>query len=230
MCRDLRYNELHSLDADRFKGLLLLQRLSLSDNRLVTIDRNAFAGLASLQRLDLANNNLSLADDPPFTELLALRELNLTNNSISLLSANKLTGLRDSLRSISMLDNPLRIVVLDTFRSLRNLEALQLSSVELVCDCGLIDFVSWFKQFASTPLSDSKRLLDVVALCGFPDALRGLNVFDLSVDELRCDSVTRPTLIREPESEVKAVRFRNLTLECVAQVRTSPLNMPHFLF
>jgi len=78
----LHNNQLKSIDAITFKGLIFLKWLYLDSNQIASIDSLTFNELKSLERLYLQNNKLTSIESNTFKSLSSLERLTLFNNNV----------------------------------------------------------------------------------------------------------------------------------------------------
>ncbi|KAK1120139.1 hypothetical protein K0M31_012863 [Melipona bicolor] len=78
---------LHKLGAQRFNGLFMLNRLTLSGNAIVSLDSFAFRDCSNLKGLHLSGNELTPAQDAP-RDFALLKTLDHGENRSSLYSSS----------------------------------------------------------------------------------------------------------------------------------------------
>ncbi|XP_053547651.1 leucine-rich repeat transmembrane neuronal protein 3-like [Bombina bombina] len=121
----LRYNSLHFLKYNQFKGLNQLTWLYLDHNHISTIDENAFSGIRRLKELILSSNRISHILNNTFRPITNLRNLDISYNILHSLRPDQFKGLR-KLQSLHLRSNLLRIIPVRIFQDCRNLELLDL--------------------------------------------------------------------------------------------------------
>ncbi|XP_063289629.1 leucine-rich repeat transmembrane neuronal protein 3 [Pelobates fuscus] len=121
----LRYNSLHVLKYNQFKGLNQLTWLYLDHNHISDIDENSFNGIRRLKELVLSSNRISLILNNTFRPVTNLRNLDLSYNIIQTLRLGQFKGLR-KLQSLHLRSNLLRTIPVRIFQDCRNLELLDL--------------------------------------------------------------------------------------------------------
>ncbi|KAG8435251.1 hypothetical protein GDO86_013267 [Hymenochirus boettgeri] len=121
----LRYNSLHLLKFNQFKGLNQLTWLYLDHNHISSIDENAFNGIRRLKELILSSNRISRLWNSTFRPVTNLRNLDLSYNTLQTLSPGHFKGLR-KLQSLHIRSNLLRTIPVRIFQDCRNLELLDL--------------------------------------------------------------------------------------------------------
>ncbi|KAM4635918.1 leucine-rich repeat transmembrane neuronal protein 3 [Discoglossus pictus] len=121
----LRYNSLHFLKYNQFKGLNQLTWLYLDHNHISTIDENAFSGIRRLKELILSSNRISHILNNTFRPITNLRNLDVSYNILHILGPEQFKGLR-KLQSLHLRSNLLRTIPVRIFQDCRNLELLDL--------------------------------------------------------------------------------------------------------
>ncbi|KAM8924630.1 leucine-rich repeat transmembrane neuronal protein 3 [Pelodytes ibericus] len=121
----LRYNSLHILKHNQFKGLNQLTWLYVDHNHISDIDENAFNGIRRLKELVLSSNRISHILNNTFRPVTNLRNLDLSYNIMQTLRPGQFKGLR-KLQSLHLRSNLLRTVPVRIFQDCRNLELLDL--------------------------------------------------------------------------------------------------------
>ncbi|OCT71792.1 leucine-rich repeat transmembrane neuronal protein 3 [Xenopus laevis] len=121
----LRYNSLHLLRSNQFKGLNQLTWLYLDHNHISSIDENAFNGIRRLKELILSSNRISHLLNNTFRPVTNLRNLDLSYNILQTLGPGHFKGLR-KLQSLHIRSNLLRTIPIRIFQDCRNLEILDL--------------------------------------------------------------------------------------------------------
>ena len=125
------FNEnISTLKANDFSGMIALQDLILTFNSLTTLPDNVFSGLTALEELSLNFNDLSTLDADAFSELTALKKLYLSNNDLSSLNANIFSNL-SALEILYLHDNDLSTLDANIFSNLSALKELSLSRNDL---------------------------------------------------------------------------------------------------
>ncbi|XP_069466735.1 leucine-rich repeat transmembrane neuronal protein 3 [Ambystoma mexicanum] len=121
----LRYNSLHTLKCDQFKGLNQLTWLYLDHNHISNINENAFNGVYRIKELILSSNKLSYFINNTFRSMTNIRNLDLSYNQLQSLGSEQFSGLR-KLQSLHLRSNLLRTLPVRIFQDCRNLELLDL--------------------------------------------------------------------------------------------------------
>ncbi|XP_058047387.1 leucine-rich repeats and immunoglobulin-like domains protein 3 isoform X6 [Ahaetulla prasina] len=177
---DLTYNNLAKLEDSNFVGLSLLVRLDIGNNKVSYIADGAFRGLSSLQILDLKNNEISWTIEDmngAFSGLDKLRWLLLQGNRIRSITKKAFSGL-DALEHLDLSNNAIMSIQGNTFLQMKNLKELYINTSRLLCDCQL----KWLPEW----LIDNKFQTFVNATCAHPQALKGRNVFSVSLEGFVC--------------------------------------------
>ncbi|KAM4703936.1 leucine-rich repeat transmembrane neuronal protein 3 [Rhinophrynus dorsalis] len=121
----LRYNSLHLLKHNQFKGLNQLTWLYIDHNHISNIDENAFNGIRRLKELILSSNRITHLLNNTFRPVTNLRNLDLSYNTLQTLKPGHFKGLR-KLQSLHLRSNLLRTIPVRIFQDCRNLELLDL--------------------------------------------------------------------------------------------------------
>ncbi|XP_058047386.1 leucine-rich repeats and immunoglobulin-like domains protein 3 isoform X5 [Ahaetulla prasina] len=206
---DLTYNNLAKLEDSNFVGLSLLVRLDIGNNKVSYIADGAFRGLSSLQILDLKNNEISWTIEDmngAFSGLDKLRWLLLQGNRIRSITKKAFSGL-DALEHLDLSNNAIMSIQGNTFLQMKNLKELYINTSRLLCDCQL----KWLPEW----LIDNKFQTFVNATCAHPQALKGRNVFSVSLEGFVCDDFPKPQITVQPETQ-SAIKGSNLSFICSA--------------
>ncbi|KAM3832310.1 leucine-rich repeats and immunoglobulin-like domains protein 3 isoform 2-T2 [Vipera latastei] len=206
---DLTYNNLAKLEDSSFVGLSLLVRLNIGNNKVSYIADCAFQGLSSLQTLDLKNNEISWTIEDmngAFSGLDKLRWLLLQGNRIRSITKKAFSGL-DALEHLDLSNNAIMSIQGNTFLQMKNLKELYINTSSLLCDCQL----KWLPEW----LIDNTFQTFVNATCAHPQALKGRNVFAVSLEGFVCDDFPKPQITVQPETQ-SAIKGSNLSFVCSA--------------
>ncbi|XP_070802848.1 leucine-rich repeats and immunoglobulin-like domains protein 3 isoform X1 [Pituophis catenifer annectens] len=206
---DLTYNNLAKLEDSNFVGLSLLVRLDIGNNKVSYIADCAFRGLSSLQTLDLKNNEISWTIEDmngAFSGLDKLKWLLLQGNRIRSITKKAFSGL-DALEHLDLSNNAIMSIQGNTFLQMKNLKELYINTSSLLCDCQL----KWLPEW----LIDNKFQSFVNATCAHPQALKGRNVFAVSLEGFVCDDFPKPQITVQPETQ-SAIKGSNLSFICSA--------------
>ncbi|KAH8297409.1 hypothetical protein KR044_011421, partial [Drosophila immigrans] len=122
---ELSNNRLNSLPVGVFKNLTRLKKLSLNYNQL-EIHWSTFRGLLSLQKLQLKANNIRKMQDGIFHVMRNIESIELDHNGIVSLSRQGLFNLT-KLHHLSLSNNSITHIELDTWEFTQSLESLDLS-------------------------------------------------------------------------------------------------------
>ncbi|XP_055929380.1 leucine-rich repeats and immunoglobulin-like domains protein 3 [Argiope bruennichi] len=202
---DMSFNKLQSISSKSFDKLYALKRLILSDNLITYIEEDSFRSLASLQYLELKNNEVSwIIEDTGkvFAGLVRLKYLGIANNKIKSVVKRAFNGL-NRLETLNMTHNEITSIEENAFDDLMHLHELYLNTSSLLCDCNL----AWMpKEFH----------FKAHAVCGYPERLQGISVFEISPTEMVCESSPKPVIIKEPPTKI-TLKGENVTLECQAR-------------
>ena len=123
-------NQLKTLEAGSFSGLISLDNLDLGFNQISSIHPQAFLGLNHLKVLNLCGNRLSNISADWFKSVFDIRELDLSQNLLSVIEANILAPLTN-IYSLNLADNKVRRIDLEAFRGLEKLKMLNLSNNQI---------------------------------------------------------------------------------------------------
>ncbi|XP_036859640.2 adhesion G protein-coupled receptor A2 isoform X2 [Manis javanica] len=128
--------------------------LLLSNNKITGLRNGSFLGLSLLEKLDLRNNVISTVQPGAFLGLGELKRLNISGNIFSSLQPG-------------------------VFDELPVLQAVDLGTEFLTCDCRLRWLLSWARNHS---LQLSER-----TLCAYPKALHAQALSGLQEAQLRCE-------------------------------------------
>lgn len=210
---DLTYNKLETIYSNTFRKLQHLEALLLDHNQLSRIDDGAFQDLGDLVTLEMNGNAIywTMEDmSGAFSGLSKLVKLGLKMNHIKSITKQAFTGLK-RLRQLYLEDNEITTIQDNSFQPLHNLRELRLNSTNLLCDCHIAWLSGWLRSYGFQNT--------VVAVCSYPEHLRGKSIFDISEDQLKCSDqeIPRPMIITSPVSQ-NAYKDENLTLNCTAAI------------
>jgi Leucine-rich repeat (LRR) protein len=82
------YYILEWINSNAFKGLVNLEKISLTSNGLEEIEGDLFEDLPNLKYLDLSYNKLKKIDSNAFEGLKQLEELHLNKNELTVINDN----------------------------------------------------------------------------------------------------------------------------------------------
>ncbi|ETE57888.1 Leucine-rich repeats and immunoglobulin-like domains protein 3, partial [Ophiophagus hannah] len=194
----LDHNNLTEISKGWLYGLLMLQQLHLSQNAISRIRPDAWEFCQKLSELDLTYNNLAKLEDSSFVGLSLLVRLDIGNNKMGL-------PLKKDLKN-----NEISWTIEDmngAFSGLDKLRWLYINTSSLLCDCQL----KWLPEW----LIDNKFQTFVNATCAHPQALKGRDVFAVSLEAFVCDDFPKPQITVQPETQ-SAVKGSNLSFICSA--------------
>ena len=97
------------------------------------------------------------------------------------------------LSTIDLRSNPITEIEFDSFGNQET--GLLVNSTQFLCDCNMFWFAQWLQD-----RGDNRRQSDLPR-CHHPLPLKGVSLYDIDVQQLRCDSNPRPTIISHPESD-----------------------------
>ena len=193
-----------------YSNALLLQRLSLNQNKIRTVNANDFAALkdSRLSKLSLDDTSLTQIDRNAFSPLTRLQSLSLDDNQLKsceflstfrLLSSikldrNQFTSLPDQLsapnniKSFSFKGN--LISTIDDSSPLyiwqkKNYTNLKVYLVNNTIDCCQS---RWFIRFLATSANLVGDALNLT--CATPSSFAGKKLIELHADEMNCAGVT----------------------------------------
>ncbi|RWS28448.1 leucine-rich repeat-containing protein let-4-like protein, partial [Leptotrombidium deliense] len=185
---NLNFNNIESIHAEAFKGLVSLLRLTVYGNKIKSIDSNAFLGIGgNISRINLGANLLPSVPSQSLVNLTTLKKLQLHENKITALQKHEFKGIfvAKSLDVLSLSTNLLRELPEKAFQNLGALNSLDLegnsiSSIHQNAFEGIEDSLEWIT------LGDN-HLLTIPSF-----ALR--NVTKLRQLDLRNNNITRITV------------------------------------
>ncbi len=126
---DLSENAIVAIQENIYNNLTRLERLSFKNNRITHVALNSFQNLLKLSELDLSFNNLQTIDMEVFQIIFDLKLLNLSNNFLNEIDNSRIPK---NLETLSLRNNPLRLVGDKTFLiRKRALKRLDLSNTDL---------------------------------------------------------------------------------------------------
>lgn len=137
--RQLRANSnaIQSISLDAFRGLPLLQNISLADNRLAAFDARVFEAATRLEWLDLSGNAfMSIRPDVAMLRSESLRVLLLARAEISFVSAAMLSAV-PALERLDLSDNLLITLHVDAFARTVGLKELRVVNNPFNCDANM---------------------------------------------------------------------------------------------
>ncbi|PSN57328.1 hypothetical protein C0J52_02121 [Blattella germanica] len=207
---NLSNNDLKAIEKETFKHLGKLQRLHLDNNKITYIAEGAFNSTPSLEVLELNNNRISTSIEDmngAFVGLNRLQKFGLADNNIKSITKRAFAGL-EKLKRLDLSKNNITSVQENAFSSLPDLKELLLNTSSLLCDCKLKWFPVWLEKTTfQTP---------VIALCAYPDWLKGKSVTLVHPGNFTCDDFPNPRIIEDPKTQV-ALKGGNATLHCKAE-------------
>ncbi|XP_032077633.1 leucine-rich repeats and immunoglobulin-like domains protein 3 [Thamnophis elegans] len=202
----LSQNAISRIRPDAWEFCQKLSELDLTYNNLAKLDDSNFVGLSLLVRLDIGNNKVSYIADCAFRGLSSLQTLLLQGNKIRSITKKAFSGL-DALEHLDLSNNAIMSIQGSTFLQMKNLKELHINTSSLLCDCQLKWLPDW--------LIDNKFQTFVNATCAHPQALKGRNVFTVSLEGFVCDDFPKPQITVQPETQ-SAIRGSNLSFICSA--------------
>ncbi|XP_076469744.1 uncharacterized protein LOC143300070 [Babylonia areolata] len=210
---DLTHNQLKTIYTKTFRKLTRLEKLLLDHNRLSRIDDGAFDGLTDLITLEMNDNAIAWTMEDmtgAFTGLQSLIKLGLKMNHIKSITNHAFAGLA-SLQQLHLEDNDITTIQHHSFKPLVNLRELRLNSTNLLCDCHLGWLAGWLRSYGFQN--------SVIAVCSYPQALRGKSIFDVPAKAFKCNDleISKPVILSSPQSQ-NAYKGQNMTLTCSAAV------------
>ncbi|XP_049783690.1 leucine-rich repeats and immunoglobulin-like domains protein 3 [Schistocerca cancellata] len=208
---DLSQNRLQAVTKGMFEQLTRLQVLRLNGNIIEYIADGAFDGLISLEVLELSSNRIAwtVEDDyidGVYSSLRQLTELSLCSNEIKTINKKAFIGL-DRITRLDLRNNSIVSIQENSFSALQHLKEVRMNTSDMLCDCKMKWFAIWLKQFSVNK--------SVMAVCAFPERLRGVPVLQVSINDFTCDEFPKPNIIESPQSLV-ALKGDNITLHCKA--------------
>ncbi|EAA07066.3 AGAP010636-PA, partial [Anopheles gambiae str. PEST] len=146
------------LEDKLFAGLIMLQKVSVSNCNITVLPEKLFAGATEIQIINLSNNKLRSLPENLFRNLSNLVELNLQKNKLKSMLPDTLLADAAQLQTLNLCHNKLTTVNKHLLQSLGNLSKLQLSHNLLY----LIDvdaFKSQSKSLTSLKLDHNRLTL-----------------------------------------------------------------------
>ncbi|RMZ95504.1 slit -like protein [Brachionus plicatilis] len=107
---DLQQNNIQSISANTFQGIIGLEDLNLGENFLAKIPNQAFAPLDTLSTLILSKNRLSLIEPSGFSKLNSLKTLDLSYNQLTELNNAIFKPFEFTLETLFLSGNRLQIL------------------------------------------------------------------------------------------------------------------------
>lgn len=210
---DLTNNQLRTIYPGTFSKLTHLENLLLDHNKVSRIDDGAFSDLADLITLEMNDNAIAWTMEDvsgAFTGLQNLMRLGLKMNHIKSITNQAFLGL-NNLRQLHLEDNEITTIQENSFQPLQDLRELRLNSTNLLCDCQ----ISWLPGWLSTFGFQSS----VIAVCSYPEFLRGKSIFDVPIEDFKCSDqeIPKPIILVNPVSQ-DAFKDANITLNCTAAI------------
>ncbi|XP_043274030.1 insulin-like growth factor-binding protein complex acid labile subunit [Venturia canescens] len=127
---DFTMNNITVIRNDSLSGLSSAKELILGNNKIEKIEIGAFRDLRSLRYLQLANNKLTSLEKGVFIGLQAVEHIDLGFNSIEIITNDSFYGLTDSLHTLTLTSNRIRVLEHGAFSQLA-LRELWLNNNEL---------------------------------------------------------------------------------------------------
>ncbi|KAK7493921.1 hypothetical protein BaRGS_00014803 [Batillaria attramentaria] len=233
----LAFNKIESIEQDGWKFCEDLNRLDLTNNQLKTIYPGTFSKLKHLENLLLDHNKVSRIDDGAFRDLAELITLEMNDNAIAWtmedvsgafdglqnlmrlgLKMNHIKSITkqaflglNSLRQLHLEDNDITTIQENSFQPLQDLRELRLNSTNLLCDCHISWLPAWLSRFGFQNT--------VIAVCSYPEWLRGKSIFDVPVEDFKCSDqeIPKPIILSNPVSQ-DAFKGANVSLNCTAAI------------
>ncbi|XP_007907763.2 chondroadherin [Callorhinchus milii] len=228
----LNDNQLTEIAARTFQGLTSLRWLYLSQNRISKISPSAFQRSSPLQRLHLDSNSLTNVSADAMRLPNRLTVLNLSNNKIRRLQYNSILRRLKFLIELDLDNTSLEAVSskafsrlyrlqvlnlrdnrLDTLyfaKRLKSLAQLRVSGNPWCCDCRLVWLKRWLQDWNETEVERVR--------CGSPDALSGLTLVEVPLQQLTCLPDAQNTSTVPPKPVSDGVHVGGVSLSA----RTSP--------
>ncbi|RZF46013.1 hypothetical protein LSTR_LSTR006779 [Laodelphax striatellus] len=203
---DLSGNNMHSLPADAFKsvGLINLHRIHLRECNIQDLHKDAFRRLEIVIEIDLlvylSQNPLEKLEDGLFNNHTYLQTVDLSDCQLSHISYKAFFNV-PLLSRIALNGNRLVHMKVAVLESLERIASLVLDHNPWRCDCHLRPFRDWIlaKNLYSQPTS-----------CAEPPALKGKHWNDVRSDEFAC----RPVINWPPVGTRIEAEGEDVTLTC----------------
>ncbi|XP_060583906.1 uncharacterized protein LOC132740065 [Ruditapes philippinarum] len=112
---DLSNNEIKDVQKNAFTMQTKLETLILANNKLTTLPLDVFDNLSYLISLDLSSNRITKVEQRYFKHLTKLENLNLEHNVIITLPYDFLESQINSIRDVTLAENPLENLPLNVF-------------------------------------------------------------------------------------------------------------------
>ena len=129
---NLSSNNLNAINSGIFRGLVALHSLDISNNPIVSIKSGGFDGLEALPALSLSLPLLDVIENCAFEPLLMLTSLEIRDTFLHILTDNNLCQL-SKLRSLTLLNNPIKYIYGDPFAHLSSLEVVNTDIHHICC-------------------------------------------------------------------------------------------------
>ncbi|XP_067098210.1 leucine-rich repeat transmembrane protein FLRT2 [Osmerus mordax] len=187
-------NRIAIIAEEAFQNVTRLQRLLLDGNLLTDegIAPGTFQELTNLRDLALARNSLTFP--PPLLPSQALVRLSLQDNQIDQIPVDTFSQLQ-GLEKLDISNNQLQILTQGVFDGLVSLRQLTVRNNPWRCDCAVKWVVVWLKSLSAS--------LNVRGfMCQSPEKVRGMAIRELTLDVIECpsgsDLLPWPTLRSTP--------------------------------
>jgi len=102
---NLANNNIEHIDENAFEGLINVDSFVMNNNRIREIAPRTFHPLSFVMSLDLANNLLTRINEETFSTNSNLLYIYLEHNQITEIHPRSFDSIRESLRSVNLLDN-----------------------------------------------------------------------------------------------------------------------------
>lgn len=178
----LSYDNISSVEGKAFHGLKKLENLNLDGNKLSTFATHLFSELKSLKNLHLRSNGLTLLRKEHLEGLYQLELLNLQDNMLSQLETFVPDLNISTLKVLDVRGNRIMYLLPETVDKLMTLDSVDLSNNRLQCSCALEFFLKAYKNNTSIYTGE--------VLCDGPSELKGVNIRDVDISSLSCDSAS----------------------------------------
>ncbi|XP_063428014.1 slit homolog 3 protein-like [Mytilus trossulus] len=180
-----------SFSKDTAEGLQNLLRI---DFKLSHIEPIAFWDslkvMTNLQHIYLENNGLLNIPDLTFQYHTEMKSLEIANNGLTELTQAQIHGLGNTLTSLQLTGNNIKLIDKCVIEELSVLENLYLDQNPMHCDCKLTKLYEWAKLQES---SNSIFGYILRAVCSTPQNLYNRLLTNVSSSDLVCQPGTQPT-------------------------------------